>query len=114
MKILLAALAVWPIIAGAGPLSEPLTVGQFIKDFRPVAKPTPDEFLRYQKAQGFIDGVKAVTVGVMWCYDPTQAQVELDNEIVDNLKSLPTQEPAGPAILSQLILKHPCMRERKK
>lgn len=120
MKLLRVAVLLWPVGVIAGPLSEPTTVATFVKDFQPSPGPkepkrTPAQFLRYQKAQGFIDGVKDATEGTAWCYDKVTQPVELDNVIYHGLLKLsPSQQMdrAGPMIVRQLQLKYPCHKER--
>jgi hypothetical protein len=117
MKRLIAIALLLPwVMLKAGPLSESVTVESFLQDFRPTPEAnerprTPEEFVRYQKAQGFVDGVKDVTEKITWCAEPTVKVVELDSEIYHGLQKLTgpqKKQRAGPAIKKQLQHLYPC------
>jgi hypothetical protein len=118
MRIFLLAALLLPLVAQAGPLSQSWTVRDFVKAFRPTPNAnepqrTPAEFLQYEKAQGFIDGVKDVTEGFRWCHVPTYSPVEVDTDVYNKLKELsPKQQSrrAGPVIEEKLTLLYPCKK----
>jgi hypothetical protein len=121
MKRVWMMLFAWPLVSSAGPLSEIWTVENVVRDLRPTPEAneprrTPAEFLRYQKAQGFIDGVKDATEGTFWCYDRITAPVELDSELYHQLKQLPApqqKQRAGAVILDLLKFKYPCIKDHR-
>lgn len=115
---ILLALFIMPDTAVARPWHGSRTGASLVKDYlgypelRDIPQDANAQF--HEGARSYLDGVKDITQGVVWCYDGYIKPHELNQELIESLQRLPAAElkgQAAPLVAAYLRKKYPCSAE---
>ena len=109
-----------PAMTCAAPYFPNVTGAHLVRDFLGPPDQRGDlkgqDYLQHESARGYIDGVKDATQGASWCYAGRIKPHELNFDLIDDIKVLPSDTlkgSAAPLIVEALRKRFPCSNYRR-